>query len=228
MFLQPRARDINAARLAHLAALDLPLEGKSVLEVGAGIGLLSPFFEERGCKLLSTEGRAENLAQLQRGSPSREVRQVDLEVPAQITALGHFDIVFCYGTLYHVSTPAETLQALGAVSDMILLETCVTPGTTLAINLLDEMRTPNQAMSGTGCRPTRPWLMAELRNHWGNGYVTVSQPDHPDYPTDWRGLPEHPVPNRLTRAVFVGSRQPLDLPTLTTSMPDIQPRFAAT
>jgi len=43
-FLEPNALALNQARLNHLATLDLPIDGKSVLEVGAGIGLLTGFF----------------------------------------------------------------------------------------------------------------------------------------------------------------------------------------
>ena len=44
VFLQPEALALNEARLRHLASLGLLLEGKTVLEVGAGIGLLTHFF----------------------------------------------------------------------------------------------------------------------------------------------------------------------------------------
>ena len=51
----------NARRLEHLASLGLPLHGKKVLEVGAGIGDHSSFYLDRGCEMLITEARPENL-----------------------------------------------------------------------------------------------------------------------------------------------------------------------
>ena len=56
VFQEPEALRINRVRQEHLASLGLELHGKSVLEVGAGIGLHTDFFEERGCDVLSTDG----------------------------------------------------------------------------------------------------------------------------------------------------------------------------
>ena len=55
--------------------------------------------------------------------PSRRVATLDLERPQDISRLGRFDIVFCYGTLYHLAGPDPALRALGDVSELILLET---------------------------------------------------------------------------------------------------------
>ena len=51
VFLEPEAPRINHARQDHLAALGLDLQAKRVLEVGAGIGLHTEFFEKRGCEV---------------------------------------------------------------------------------------------------------------------------------------------------------------------------------
>jgi 16S rRNA A1518/A1519 N6-dimethyltransferase RsmA/KsgA/DIM1 with predicted DNA glycosylase/AP lyase activity len=51
----------NARRLEHLATLGLDLWDKTVLEVGAGVGDLTSFFLDRGCKVTSVEARAENI-----------------------------------------------------------------------------------------------------------------------------------------------------------------------
>src|SRR5207344_1132901 len=62
VFLAPGAEAINRARQQHLASLGLDLAGKNVLEVGAGIGLHTPFFLERGCDVTVTDGRSASLA----------------------------------------------------------------------------------------------------------------------------------------------------------------------
>ena len=139
VFLTPEAVAINRARQAHLASLRLPLENKSVLEVGAGIGLQTSFFEDRGCSITSTDGRPENVAEMARRYPQRTTRVLELDPPGDITSFGHFDICFCYGTLYHLSRPAEALQALSQVADLILLETCVTPGLDDTENVVPEL-----------------------------------------------------------------------------------------
>jgi hypothetical protein len=65
------ALDLNAARLAHLAALDLPMDGGTVLEVGAGVGRLAGFFIGRGCSVVVTKARAETVAEGSRRGSSR-------------------------------------------------------------------------------------------------------------------------------------------------------------
>jgi SAM-dependent methyltransferase len=214
-FLEADALAINEARLKHLASLGLPLDGKSVLEVGAGIGLLTGFFEERGCTVLSTDAREDNVAENRRRHPGRRVATLDLERPEQILAMGSFDVVFCYGTLYHLAAPERALRALSEISDMILLETCLTPGDEDAVPTIAEPMFMNQAHSGTGSRPTRRWVLHRLAECWGNGYISVTQPAYPDFALDWTVPPA----TENVRAVFVGSRRPLDNPLLTKDIP---------
>jgi SAM-dependent methyltransferase len=214
-FLDSDALAINEARMSHLASLNLPIEGKSVLEVGAGIGLLTGFFEERGCKVLSTDARPENVAEIKKRHPNRQVATLDLEQPEAIGALGKFDIVFCYGTLYHLATPETALEALSKVSDMILLETSLSPGEDEASPTVAEPLFMNQANSGVGSRPTKAWVLGRLKKFWGHGYISLTQPSHPDFPMDW-AMPSN---RENTRAIFVGSRAPLANPLLTPSIP---------
>src|SRR6187431_2183710 len=68
------ALDLNAARLAHLASLDLPIDGRTVLEIGAGVGHLTDFFLNRGCSIVVTEARTENVDTLRRRLPTVDAR----------------------------------------------------------------------------------------------------------------------------------------------------------
>ena len=217
------ALHINRARMDHLASLGLPIDGRSVIEVGAGIGLLSAFFETRGCRLLSTDGRDDNVAEMGRRFPQRSVRQLDLDVTTDLSSFGRFDIAFCYGTLYHLARPADALRALASVSDLLLLETCLTPGSHVDVHLVRESDSSNQALAGVGCRPTRPWVMEQMRALWGHAYTTVTQPDHHDFETDW----QLPYKHGNHRAVFVASRAALALPALASTLPQHQPRLYA-
>jgi SAM-dependent methyltransferase len=221
VFLAPAALQFNEARLRHLGALGFAFAGKRVLEVGAGIGLLSEFFERQGAQLVSTEGRADNVAEIKRRYPQRTVKQINLDAPETWASLGTFDFVFCYGTLYHLARPEEALRALSSIGHTLLLETATTPGDHDAVHLVRESESVNQALALVGCRPTRPWIMRCLRELWGYAYVTVEQPDSDEFETDW----ELPYKHGNHRAVFVASRDPLSLPGLTTTLPARQPRF---
>ena len=98
---------------------------------------------------------------------------------------------------------------------MMLVETCVSYGDDERINALREPRDhPSQAVSGTGCRPTRPWVFGQLRRHFEHVYVTRTQPHHPEFPLDWSADRGAEQGRRLARSVFVASRRPIDNPQL--------------
>jgi len=215
VFLTAEAHAINAARQEHLDSLGLDLGAKSVLEVGAGIGLHSPFFLQRGCKVLVTDGNPENVSEVRRRHPDWRAEVLDLERD-DIRPLGEFELVYCYGLLYHLGNPEQALARLaGVCRGQILLETCVALGDASEVHLVRDPRSNNQAVLGVGCRPTRAWLMDKLRQHFGYAYATRAQPDHPDFETDWK-LPET---RTIYRAVFVGSKVPLAFPALVADLP---------
>jgi len=95
----------NQRRQEHLASLGLDIRGSTVLEVGAGIGDHTSFFLDRDCRVVTSDAREENLKQLRRRYPDIEVRRLDLDSPPS-TFEGAFDIVYCYGLLYHLQNPA--------------------------------------------------------------------------------------------------------------------------
>jgi len=215
----------NQRRQEHLATLGLPLAGRSVLEVGAGIGDHTTFFLDRGCDVTITEGRPENVQELRRRFPDRPMRLLDLDAPDP-TFAGSFDLTYCYGLLYHLATPAETLAYLAARTNAILLlETCVSFGDEEALNPVSEPRwSASQAVSGTGCRPTRPWVWARLAEHFDHVYATATQPCHDEFPLDWSPEQTPADPSKLTRSVFVASRSALESDLLLLELPRTQRR----
>jgi SAM-dependent methyltransferase len=212
----------TGCRLEHLASLRLPVRGQRVLEVGAGIGDHSRYYRDRGCQITITEPREDNLALLRYRFPDADIRKHDLEAPGPELDNESFDITHCYGTLYHLGNPETTIEYLAKLTrGMLLLETCVSFGDGLEINLVPEnLKDPTQATSGSGCRPTRPWLFEQLKKSFPYVYVPVTQPNHPEFPTDWTRPELHTAP--LTRAIFIASRTPLTNDQLTTSLPPVQ------
>jgi SAM-dependent methyltransferase len=191
-----------------------------VLEVGSGIGDLSRFFIDRDCKVTLTDGRPENLEVLRGLYPDVEAFWLDLDEADTVLAR-RFDVVFCYGTLYHLARPAEAIAYMAERCDgMLLLETCVSFGREPGLRHVTEESETDQALAGIGSRPTRTWIQRQLSEHFEFAYLPTVQPAHPQFPTDWTGEP----PTSLTRAVFVASRRKLDNPLLTTSVPDRQGR----
>jgi 2-polyprenyl-3-methyl-5-hydroxy-6-metoxy-1,4-benzoquinol methylase len=222
VFLTPNAFAINKARQEQLGSLGLDIDGKRVLEVGAGIGLHTPFFLERSCNVVVTDGNPENVEEIKRRHPTLTSRVIDMEVDASITDLGTFDLVYCYGLLYHLKNVERAIERLAEVcTGQIMLETCVSPGDHDEILFLRDFVSNNQAVSGIGCRPTRMWVMNRLKKYFGHAYITKTQPDHMDFPIDW----DCPDTSLLYRSVFVGSKTPLRNSMLTGEIPRQQPKY---
>jgi SAM-dependent methyltransferase len=211
----------NQARLAHLASLQLPIAGRSVLEVGSGPGDHTGFFLERGCVVTSVDGREECLQDLRQRYPQVRTRLADMNHPGELIQLGQFDIVHCYGLLYHLDSPEAAIAAMSSVcGHLLLLETCVTPGPGHSINPVEEaLGDYTQSCNGRGCRPTRSWVFDTLKNQFSHVYQTRTQPDHPEFPLDWTRIP---ADHGLVRIVLVASRQTLDLPILSAHLLDHQ------
>src|SRR5438105_3082377 len=110
-FETPAALELNRARLAHLQSLDLALDGKRVLDVGCGVGHLAQFFLGRGCEVVCVDGREENIAILRAHHPALESHIADIQTDA-LARFGKFDVVFCYGVLYHLANPLAALHNL--------------------------------------------------------------------------------------------------------------------
>ena len=110
---------------------------------------------------------------------------------------------------------------------MFLLSTVVSPDEGEAVNNIAEPREiPNQALSGEGCRPTRLLLFNTLKQIFPYVYVPKTQAAHPEFPLDWQearknneALIKQGWPG--VRAVFIGSRDALDSPLLSTDLPDV-------
>jgi SAM-dependent methyltransferase len=215
-FLSPDYQRHNVARLEHLDSLGLVGRGKSVLEVGAGVGDHTLYYLFRGCTVTPTDGRPELVEFIRRRlGVNAQVLDVDMH-PEAMRSLGKFDILHCYGLLYHLSRPEDFLRETRAAADLLLLETVVSWGDESAVHLASEDRAIlSQAMHG-GCRPTRRWIFDFLRTLYPHVYVPKTQPRHVQFPLEW-DLPRPAVP--LTRAIFVASDRPIDNPLLVTELP---------
>jgi SAM-dependent methyltransferase len=203
------ALEINAARLDHLASLNLPIDGRRILEVGAGVGHLTQFFVERDCSVVVTDARTENVDELRRRLPDVDASEADVE--ESLEHLGSFDVVFCYGLLYHLESPLRALRNMAAVcEDLLLIETMVCDARLSVLRLEDETTSVNQALRGLAHRPSPSYLALALnRVGFDHVYAATDPPNHPDYRFSWLGNMDTARDGALLRGVFVASRRPL-------------------
>lgn len=205
----------------HLASLGLDISGSTVLEIGAGIGDHTSFFLDRGCEVVITEARAANLRILRSRYANMQVKYLDADCPDAGVIHEVFDIVYCYGLLYHLKRPAEAIEFMSQhCRKMLLLETVVSFGDEDSLNPCKlPAKNPTQSVSGTGCRPTRKWVHNRLKQHFPFVYLPVTQPNQEEFPIDW-SLP--PSTKGLSRSVFIASKVKLTNASLVESIPKQQ------
>jgi SAM-dependent methyltransferase len=206
------ALELNEARIRHLKSLQLPLAGKSLLDVGAGVGHLAARLLELDCQVTCVDGRAENVAEIQRRLPNVRAEVADVE-NTDLSTFGEFDAVFCYGLLYHVENPVMALRNMAkAAKELLLLETLVCDSYQPVMYLVEEPPTPNQALRGFGCRPSPSFIVLALKRLGFYVYAAKEPPAHPCYHIRWRDSLRIWDNGLSLRAVFVASRQQLHSP----------------
>lgn len=211
VFDTPAALAINRARMEHLRALGLPLSGKSVLDVGAGVGYLARELANMGCRVRCVEGRAENVARLRERHPDIPADVADAERDS-LAPFGSFDVVFCYGLLYHLENPLAGLRNMAAVcKEMLLLETTVCDHELPVLQPVDEPPSSNQALARIGNRPSPGYVAYALsRAGFAHVYAPAFVPEHDDFRFRWRNDLAHWRDGRLLRCIFVASRAKLE------------------
>lgn len=161
IFWSPHYVRHNRRRLAHVASLELGLAGRTVLEVGAGIGDHTRFLLAQGCDVIASEAQEDNLAVLRERFPELDIRRIDLNEPPEPIAA---DVVYCYGTLYHLHMPAEAIAWMSRCArEMLLLETCVAYGDEPALYPLRNPRARNMHSRGTVAGPPARGLCRHSR-----------------------------------------------------------------
>ncbi len=218
---------MTARRQEHLASLGLNLSGRTVLEVGAGIGFHTTFFLDRGCKVLATDGRPENVQTMRAiydayrwypAHPNVEFSLLDIEA-TDLGPVSAREIVYCYGLLYHCSRPDMALRNLSRLcTSLLLIETGVSIGAPSELNIGAESAADvSQSIHGGGSHPTREWIFDTLKEHFEYVYCPITQPMHEYFPIDWQNPTR--FQSQTIRTTFVASREPLSNSLLSTEVP---------
>lgn len=180
------------------------LELTTALDAGCGIGFFSDILRQRGLSAGGFDAREENIREARRRFPGIPFERGDIEDRA-ITRMGKFDLVLCFGLLYHLENPMLAIRHLRALTRKgLLLESMCVPAAQAAMVLREESRAMDQSLSEIALYPSEACLVKMLyRAGYESVYGMTMLPDHDDF----RETREH----ARRRTVLFASTAPLAL-----------------
>ncbi len=155
-----KARGATLCSVAHKLR---PLFGlATALDVGCGVGFFSKMLAEMQFSVAAFDGRAENVAEARRRFPTIPFEAADIQDSA-VRTLGSFDLVLCFGLLYHVENPFSAIRNLRALTGKCLLvESMCIPGERSELLLREEPCVDDQSLTDMACYPSESILVKML------------------------------------------------------------------
>jgi len=212
VFDQSHYDSLNSSRGAVvwnlLSQLKEPLGLRTAIDVGCGLGYFSSLLKSLGFEVTGVDGRQENVEEARRRNPGMRFERYDAEDPA-FRELGRFDVVFCFGLLYHLENPLLVIRHLNAMTNVLLLvESVIFPGEEPVMGLVDESPFEDQGLSHLAFYPTEACLEKMMfRSGFSFVYAFTVKPDHPGF----RNLSHKP----RVRTMLAASRESVSSDFLT-------------
>ncbi len=222
VFDRPASLAINDARAVTLRALlnqlDPARTWRTALDVGCGVGHFARRLHEWGYRVVAFDGRESNLVEARKRVPAVVFHRFDVEDP-QVRQLESFDLVLCFGLLYHLENPFAAVRNLAALTTHALfIETIIAPGDGPTASLVDEFRGEDQGLRHLALIPTQLAFTKMLyRSGFAHVYQVRELPDHDDFRAT-----EH---EHQKRTMFVALRQAVNQPGLL-PLPDHRERWS--
>jgi len=156
------------------------LSGKSVLDIGAREGYFSFVAERRGADLVvGTDIQPKNARKFRfaRQELAPDVEYVISDI-MQSVFTDEFDVVICYGLLYHLAEQNKLLDRLAEMTaETLCLETAVIPSPFNREWVYHHDGATNRLFTHDEHTPTVPWVRRELSNRGFTITEEMSQPD---------------------------------------------------
>lgn len=207
VFDQPHARRYVDAREAWLKNV-LPelmerLKLRTAIDVGCGVGYFSEFLRGLGLEVTAVDGRGANIEEARSRHPGIKFECLDVQGEA-LRELGSFDLVFCFGLIYHLENPLAALRSFEALTGtMLLIEGICIPGERPYFLLRDEPRQEDQSLTPLALYPSESGLIkACYRMGFPFVWRVTRFPEHEDFVASRN--------RKRFRTIVAASRVPLE------------------
>ena len=175
-----RTRGATIRRVVR--ALKPALGLRNAVDAGCGVGFFAQTLTELGLETRGFDGRFENVIEARKRFPKMEFECGDIE-SAEIAALGTFDLVLCFGLLYHLENPMRAIRHLRALTGKgLLIESMVVPGDDARMALREEPSQIDQSLTDMAFLPSEPCLVKMLyRAGFAHVYRVPRLPEHDQF-----------------------------------------------
>ncbi len=139
------ARGKTIRRVVENVKLSVGL--RTALDAGCGTGFFAQTLQECGLSVQGFDGREENVSEARRRYAGIAFEQGDVQ-DAGILRLGTFDLVLCFGLLYHLENPMLAIRHLHALTGKaLLIESMCLPDGEPYVLLRTEPRAEDQSLT---------------------------------------------------------------------------------
>jgi SAM-dependent methyltransferase len=151
-------------------------------DIGCGLGFFANVLHSHGFRVGAIDGREENVREGRVRYPEINFHVANVETPEVLEA-GTFDLVLCFGLLYHLENPFRAIRNLCSLTDKVLLvESMCAPGSEPRMEFLDEYEAEDQGLNYVAFYPTESCLVKMLyRAGFPFVYALAEAPDHADF-----------------------------------------------
>lgn len=198
--IEARGETLRRAVNKLKSALNL----SNALDAGCGVGFFSQVLAECGLEACGFDGRSENVVEASNRFPKIPFAQADIQ-DRTIVELGGFDLVLCFGLLYHLENPLLAIRNLRELTEKcLLIESMCLPEERPSMLLRTEPRQGDQSLTDAAFYPSEGSLVKMLyRAGFRAVYRVIPLPDHDDF----RETAEH----ARRRTVLLASFEPIDV-----------------
>lgn len=155
---------------------------KTALDVGCGFGYFAGYLKELSLDVTAFDGRLENVTETKIRNPdvNAEVRNIE---DLSISKSGQFDVVTCFGLLYHLENPFCAIRSLSSLTRKIcIIETVISPYSSPLTALIEEGEGQDQGLNYVAQIPSKSWIIKVLyKAGFPFVYETIVLPNHQDF-----------------------------------------------